>query len=350
MLVAVSSTVVDMTVLVATHELCRLHEPGDGHPERPDRLLAVWDGIRGAGLEEDVEWREATDAPAEVLDRVHPRAMLDALAEMARNGGGSIDPDTWISEQSSAAAVRAAGAGLDLISALDRGEGDVGWSVVRPPGHHALADKQMGFCLINNVAVAARFLADRGERVAIVDVDAHHGNGTQAIFYDDPDVLFVSLHQYPWYPFTGRPDEVGEGAGRGSTVNITLPAGATGQVFREALDVVVGPVVERFAPTWLLISAGFDGHRADPITDLGLSSADYSDVVTGLLGLVPAGRRLLFLEGGYDLQALRDCAGAVVAASAGAFHRPESPTTGGPGSDQVELARVIHLDGGPGDR
>ncbi len=338
-----------MTVLVATHDLCRLHDPGPGHPESPDRLGAVLAGVEAAELGSDVLWLEATSAPRSVLERTHTAHSLDALAALSEQGGGAIDPDTWVSSDSYEAARKAAGAGLDLIAALDQGKGDAGWSIVRPPGHHALSDQQMGFCLINNAAVAARFLADRGERVAIVDVDAHHGNGTQDIFYDDPNVLFVSLHQYPWYPYTGDPEEVGSGEGRGANVNIPLPAGATGQMFRAAFDRIVGPVLTRFSPTWILVSAGFDGHRADPITDLGLTSADYSDSIQEILQLVPAGKRLLFLEGGYDLVALRDCTAAVLASTAGGFHRPESPTTGGPGLDGLTQIRQIHLDGGIGD-
>jgi acetoin utilization deacetylase AcuC-like enzyme len=205
----------------------------------------------------------------------------------------------------------------------------------------------MGFCLINNVAVAARSLAAKGERVAIVDIDAHHGNGTQDIFYDDPDVLFVSFHQYPWYPYTGRPDEIGTGAAAHTTVNVALPAGATGEVYRAGLEAVVAPVMERFGPTWLLISVGFDAHRADPLTDLGLTSADFADIVADLFAFAPPGRRLLFLEGGYDLQALADSAAAVAAVALGARHRPESPSSGGPGALAVELARQIHLGGLP---
>ncbi len=338
-----------MTVLVATHDLCRLHDPGPGHPESPDRLGAVLAGVEAADLGSDVLWLEATSAPRSVLERTHTAQSLDSLAALSEQGGGAIDTDTWVSSDSYEAARKAAGAGLDLIAALDEGKGDAGWSIVRPPGHHALSDQQMGFCLINNAAVAARFLADRGERVAIVDVDAHHGNGTQDIFYDDPNVLFVSLHQYPWYPYTGEPDEVGSGDGRGTTVNIPLPAGATGQMYRAAIDRIVGPVLTRFSPSWILVSAGFDGHRSDPITDLGLTSADYSDSIQEVLQLVPAGRRLLFLEGGYDLVALRDCTAAVLACTAGGFHRPESPTTGGPGLDGLEQIHRIHLDGGIGD-
>lgn len=341
--------VVVMTVLVATHDLCRLHDPGPGHPESPDRLGAVLAGVKAADLGSDVQWIEASSAPRSALERVHSARSLDSLAALSNKGGGAIDPDTWVGPQSDAAARKAAGAGLDLITELDKGRADAGWSIVRPPGHHARPDQQMGFCLINNVAVAARHLADRGERVAIVDVDAHHGNGTQDIFYADPDVLFVSLHQYPWYPFTGAPDEVGSGLGRGANVNIPLPAGATGQAYREAFESIVGPVLTRFAPTWILVSAGFDGHRADPITDLGLTSGDYADSVTEILELVEPGKRLLFLEGGYDLTALRDCTASVLSATAGGQHRPEAPTTGGPGVSELAEVQKIHLDGGPGD-
>jgi acetoin utilization deacetylase AcuC-like enzyme len=334
-----------MALLLATHDECLLHDPGHGHPERSQRLGAVLDGIREAGLDDAVTWVEAPLAERADLERVHPAKVLDRLEVLSESGGGAIDPDTWVSQGSWTAARRAAGAGLDLVRRLQAGEGTVGWSVVRPPGHHANARTQMGFCLVNNVSVVAAALADAGERVAIVDIDAHHGNGTQDIFWEDPRVLFVSLHQYPWYPYTGRPDEIGGGDGRWTTVNIPLPAGATGEVYRRAFDEVIGPVVRRHQTTWLLISAGFDGHRADPLTDLGLSAADYSDVVADLLALVPDGRRILFLEGGYDLDALRHCAGAVAAATVGERFRPELPTSGGPGADHVELARGIHLEG-----
>jgi acetoin utilization deacetylase AcuC-like enzyme len=334
-----------MSLLVATHDECLLHDPGPGHPERSLRLTAVLDGVRSAGVADAVTWVEAPLAPLEQLTRIHPASVLERVERLCEAGGGAIDPDTWVSADSWNAARRAAGAGLDLIERLRAGEADVGWSIVRPPGHHATAGKQMGFCLVNNVSVAAAALADAGERVAIIDIDAHHGNGTQDIFWEDPRVLFVSLHQYPWYPYTGRADEIGGGEGRWSTVNIPLPAGATGQVFRRAFDEVIAPVVARHQTTWILVSAGFDGHRADPITDLGLSSADYADLAADILGLVPAGRRLLFLEGGYDLPALRDCAGAVAATAVGERFRPESPTSGGPGDDHVEVARGIHLEG-----
>ncbi len=337
-------------LLVSTHDLCWLHDPGPGHPEASVRLTAVKDGLTVAELDEAVVWVEAPEATRDVLERVHPAHLIDRLHELSGAGGGAIDADTTVSTDSAAAAARAAGAGLDLIDRLDRGEADVGWSVVRPPGHHATADTQMGFCLYNNVAVTARALADRGERVVIVDVDAHHGNGTQDIFYGDPDVLFVSFHQFPWYPYTGRPDEVGEGAGLGTTVNIALPAGATGDVYRRALDEVVAPVVDRFGPTWVLVSAGFDGHRSDPLTDLGLTSADYADLIAGILPFAPKGKRIMFLEGGYDLRALAAGAGAVAGTVVDQSLRPETPSSGGPGADHVELARAIHLERGAEDR
>lgn len=332
-----------MTLLLATNDLCWLHEAGPHHPERPARLDAFQRGIERADLSEAVQWIEAPPADRSAVERVHPGQVLDRLQMLCLQGGGAIDPDTIVNEVSSDAAWVAAGAGLELIRRLDAGEADAGWSVVRPPGHHALPDKQMGFCLINNIAVAGRFLADRGERVAIVDIDAHHGNGTQDIFYDDANVLFVSLHQFPWYPYTGALEETGQGAGKGTTVNIPLPASTAGSVYRSAIEDVVVPTIERFAPTWLLVSAGFDGHRADPITDLGLSSADYADTAKILMDLVPAGKRLLFLEGGYDTDALAACAGAVASIAVDGEYRPELPTGGDRGQAEVAAAKQLHV-------
>ncbi len=331
-------------LLVATHELCWRHETGPGHPERPDRLTAAERGIAELHLDDAVRWVEAPPADRPTLERVHPAAVLDRLEAVCAGGGGAIDADTFVGPHSADAAWVAAGAGIDLIDRLDRGEASAGWSMVRPPGHHATTDRQMGFCLVNNVAVAAAALADRGERVVIVDIDAHHGNGTQDIFYDDGRVLFVSFHQSPLYPFSGSPAEIGAGAGDGATVNVAFPSGTTGDAYRRAIEAVVAPVVEDFEPAWLLVSAGFDGHRADPITDLGLTAGDFADIVTDLCAFAPPGRRLLFLEGGYDLRAMMASTAAVAAALVGERHRPERPTSGGPGEDAVERARSIHLD------
>lgn len=199
----------------------------------------------------------------------------------------------------------------------------------------------MGFCLLNNVALAATVLADRGEKVVVVDWDAHHGNGTQAAFYDDERVLYVSTHQWPLYPGTGALAEVGVGKGTGLTVNLPLPAGATGDVLLAGFDEVVAPAVAAFGPTWVLVSAGFDAHRRDPLTGMALSSGDFADLTHRVLDFAPAGRRLLFLEGGYDLEALADSTGACLAALAGVDHRPEPATSGGPGRQVIDAALRI---------
>ncbi len=331
-----------MTVLVAADPRFADHDAGRGHPERPARLAAVERGIADAGLEEALVRctpREATD---DDLVRVHGRDLVEALDRFGAAGGGAIDADTALGPRSMQAARLAAGAGLELVARLQAGEGDTGFCAVRPPGHHATSRRAMGFCLLNNVAVVAAALADAGERVVIVDYDAHHGNGTEEIFYDDPRVLFASLHEWPLYPGTGALRDVGEGEGRGSTINVPLPAGATGDVYREAVAELIGPAAEAHGATWLLVSAGFDGHRADPLTGLGLTSADFADLTGDLLALAPAGRRLLFLEGGYDLDALAHSTGAVLGRLLDVDHRPESPTAGGPGSEVVAAARQCH--------
>jgi acetoin utilization deacetylase AcuC-like enzyme len=325
-----------VTVLYTTHPQFLEHLTGHGHPERPDRLRAVGQGITAAGVAEALvafEPRAATEAE---VAAVHPEPFLERLAEFTRTGGGHIDPDTVAVPASYDAALLAAGSGLEAVARLDAGEGDVAFCAVRPPGHHATRGRSMGFCLLNNVAVTARALADRGERVLIVDYDAHHGNGTQDVFYEDGDVVYVSFHEYPLYPGTGGMPEMGDGDGYGATVNFPLPAGATGDVYRAGLDAVVVPLAERWQPTWLLVSAGFDGHRRDPITGLGLTAGDFADMTDVLSGLVAPGHQVVFLEGGYDLQGLADSAGATVAAMCDVRYRPEAPTSGGPGGHVVD--------------
>ena len=325
------------------------HDVGAGHPERPPRVEAALAGIEEAGLRDAVVHLEPRRASEEELMRVHPAPYLEALRAFCEAGGGNLDPDTVAVAGSWDTALLAAGAVLAAVDGLEQRAGEVAFVAARPPGHHALADQPMGFCLLNNVAVAAASLTARGERVLVVDWDVHHGNGTQAIFWDDPAVLYVSTHEWPLYPGTGRVEETGGPGAPGLTVNIPLPAGATGNVLCHALDDVVAPVVERFAPTWVLVSAGYDAHRADPLADLALTAGDFADLARRVRAFAPGpGRTAVVLEGGYDLDALRRSVGATLASLMDGDYRPEHPSSGGPGAAAVEAALRVHVHDGCG--
>jgi len=330
-------------VLIVVEPLEAASHDDPGHPERPARIGAAMRGIEDLHLGSDLLIVAAEPAPVERLVRVHTPAHLQRLEQFSAAGGGAIDQDTYASHTSWADARLAAGAGLVAIEAAKTHLAPV-FVPARPPGHHAVADRAMGFCLLNNVAVTAAALTDAGERVLIVDWDVHHGNGTQDVFWDDPDVLYVSTHQWPAYPGTGRADEVGGASARGATINVPLPAGATGDVIRRAFDTIVTPAVEAFAPTWVLVSAGFDAHRADPLADLALSAGDFAALTGIVAGYAPrAGRLIVFLEGGYDLDALRASVAATFGRLVGAPNGTEAPTSGGPGSEQVEAAAARRL-------
>jgi acetoin utilization deacetylase AcuC-like enzyme len=248
---------------------------------------------------------------------VHRPEYIDALARFTRAGGGSLDPDTVASPASWEAALRSAGAGLEAVSRLEHANNSTAFLAIRPPGHHALPNRAMGFCLFNNVAVTAAHLRSAGARVAIIDWDVHHGNGTQDIFEEDPDVLYVSLHQYPFYPGGGAVDEIGLGKGMGSVMNIPIPAGTGGDVYRAAFERLVGPVLRQFAPDWVLVSAGYDAHEDDPLAEVRLLAGDYHFMAHQLTSIVPASRVITVLEGGYHLPAITSSVSATLQGLAG---------------------------------
>ena len=339
-------------MLVITDERFLDHDTGIRHPERPDRLRAALAGVAAVDAELLSDSCAPRRAERSELELVHSPEMIDRVAAIAAAGGGHLDADTPMGTASFDAALLAAGAVLSAVEKLGpvsaankrgnttraaRGRGAAAaYCIVRPPGHHATPVASMGFCLFNSIAVAAAALASAGQRVAVVDVDAHHGNGTQDAFLHRDDVLYASIHQHRLYPGTGALQERGVGSGEGLTVNVPLPAGATGEVARAALDEAIIPAVERFAPGWLLISAGYDGHRADPLTGLCYSSSDYGDFVRRLRPLAP--RTVAVLEGGYDLEATRASSYAVAAALLGLDLRPEPASGAGPGMQVVRAA------------
>jgi acetoin utilization deacetylase AcuC-like enzyme len=304
-----------MTTLLFTHEACLDHDPGSYHPECPDRLRAVI-----AALEEEefaaLEWRQAPRGDIEDIARVHPMGLIEAvLAAVPASGHAGIDADTVLSAGSGEAALRAVGAVCAAVDAVMAGEATNAFCAVRPPGHHAEPRRPMGFCLFNNIAIAAqRARQVYGlERAAVVDFDVHHGNGTQAMFEDNPRLFYASTHQSPLYPGTGAASETGVG----NIVNVPLrPMSGTVQ-FQRAFNEVIFPALEEFRPDFMLISAGFDAHRSDPLAQLDLVEEDYAWVTQRLAEIAGRhceGRLVSALEGGYDLAALASSAAAHVRA------------------------------------
>jgi acetoin utilization deacetylase AcuC-like enzyme len=317
-----------MEVVVAASPLATLHDTGRHHPERPERLAAVSRGIAESGL-------ALVEIESPAIDRtdlalVHDPSYIEAIERFCLLGGGALDMDTIASRDTWAAALSAVGGVKAAVEALESRSDATGFAICRPPGHHALRARAMGFCVFNNVAVVGAWLRAGGQRVAILDWDVHHGNGTQTLMAADPGTLYVSIHEDHFYPFEGHPDDIDAGA-KGTTVNIPLPAGTAGDVYRVAWEELVLPVVSQFSPDWVLVSAGFDAHTEDPMADLDLLDADYGWMASRLAWAHPPHRTVFALEGGYDLDGLRHSARSTVLGMSGELHFGP-PLTSVPGS------------------
>jgi acetoin utilization deacetylase AcuC-like enzyme len=313
--------------------LFREHDSGEGHPERPARLDALRHGIKEAGLEEGMRALAPRPAHREELERVHTAAHVERV-EGTRGRTVRFDPDTQAGPRSADAAFLAAGAVVDAVDRVLDGDLDRALCLVRPPGHHAESERAMGFCLFNNVAVAAAHALARGlTRIAVVDFDVHHGNGTQDAFYADPRVLYLSSHAYPFYPGTGALSETGAGPGRGFNVNLPMPAGLGDADYARVYREIVVPIGRAYDPELVLVSAGFDAHANDPLADMHLSHRGYrelSDVCLALAGGAARGRVVFALEGGYDLRALASSGAEVARSLLGEETEPLPFPAGGP--------------------
>jgi acetoin utilization deacetylase AcuC-like enzyme len=308
-----------MTALSAD-PICREHLIGRPHPERPERFDVVVDALRSAGLLEKMLILEPRSATVEELTLCHTAQYLRTAQHDIEAGYRYLSTgDTDIDKRSWEVAVHAAGGALNAVDAVMAGHAQNAFCVVRPPGHHATSSRGMGFCVVNNIALAARYAQRRHglERVLIVDWDVHHGNGTQEIFYSDPSVFFFSTHQWPLYPGTGRADETGEGAGIGSTMNFPFPAGSGRAEILGAVENSLMPAADRFRPELVLISAGFDSRIDDLLGDFTLTDEDFGDLTRRVMEIADryaGGRVVSLLEGGYNLEGLASAAAAHVGA------------------------------------
>lgn len=292
-----------------SHPAFLQHDTGPGHPERPERLRAILAHLAQTDLWPQLRVIEPEPVSRAILELVHPPSYVRAIEQACRQGPTALDADTIASPGSWEAALRACGSVVQAIDGVMEHRLRGAFCAVRPPGHHALAERAMGFCLFNNIAVGARYALTRRacDRVLIVDWDVHHGNGTQAIFYDEPRALYFSTHQFPWYPGTGAAEETGAGKGRGRTCNVPLPAGSGDAELIQAFEQRLMPIALDFKPQLVLISAGFDAHRDDPLAGLAVTEAGFTratELICEIATRCCPGRIVSALEGGYDLPAL----------------------------------------------
>jgi len=319
------------------------HRPPPGHPERVERA-EVMHGIASAWKQRGRIVQPPRAATRAELRRVHSAAHLSTIDATAGRAA-SLDPDTYTSPESRDVALLAAGAAIGGVEAIVQSRATRVMALVRPPGHHAERDRAMGFCLYNNVAAAAAHALTLGmERVVIMDYDVHHGNGTQWSFYEDPRVLYVSTHQYPFYPGTGAADDVGRGKGAGFTVNVPLEAGSTDGDYDEVFKALVIPVIDQFRPELLLISAGYDAHERDSLARMRLSTAGYTALTKSLCDAADRhchGRVVAVTEGGYDLTALKACLESTIAVLDGAsVPLPSEPPRPATQRSRMAIAQV----------
>jgi acetoin utilization deacetylase AcuC-like enzyme len=336
-----------MSLLLISSPRFADHLNPPGHPERVERAQ-VMQAVAAEWRQHGGSFREPRAAERAELLRVHSE---HHLATIDRTAGrtSSLDPDTFTSPRSRDVALLAAGAALVGVETIVQSKATRAFALVRPPGHHAERDRAMGFCLYNNVAAAAAHAVALGmERVVVMDYDVHHGNGTQWIFYEDPRVLYISTHQYPFYPGTGAAEDVGRGKGLGYTVNVPLEAGATDGDYREVFKAVVTPVIDQFKPELVMISAGFDAHERDPLARMRLSTAGYGSLTAALSEAADRhchGRLVAVTEGGYDLDALKACLQTTVSVLAGSPVQSSPEAAPGPTSrsrSAIAAVRAAH--------